>query len=51
MIGIHSKKNMLFIRQIPDLKGYLISVLNDFFKIQRDVMTEIEKSKEVEEKQ
>ena len=44
-IGVHSKKNMLFVRQIPDLKGYLVSTLNDFFKIQRSVMTEIEKCK------
>lgn len=50
-IGVHSKKNMLFVRQIPDLKGYLVSVLNDFFKIQRSVMTEIEKYKVVEEQQ
>ncbi len=50
-IGVHSKKNMLFVRQIPDLKGYLISTLNDFFKVQRSVMTEIEKCKVTEEQQ
>jgi hypothetical protein len=42
---------MLFVRQIPDLKGYLISTLNDFFKVQRSVMTEIEKCKVTEEQQ
>ena len=50
-IGVHSKKNMLFVRQIPDLKGYLASTLDDFFKIQRTIMTEIEKCKVVEEQQ
>ena len=50
-IGVHSKKNMLFVRQIPDLKGYLISTLNDFFKVQRSVMTEIEKCKVTAEQQ
>ena len=50
MIGVHSRKNMLFVRQIPDLKGYLASTLDDFFKVQRSVMIEIEKSK-VTEKQ
>ena len=50
-IGVHSKKNMLFVRQIPDLKGYLASTLDDFFKIQRTVLTEIEKCKVVEEQQ
>ena len=50
-IGVHSKKNMLFVRQIPDLKGYLISTLNDFFKVQRSVMIEIEKCKVTEEQQ
>ena len=48
-IGVHSKKNMLFVRQIPDLKGYLVSTLNDFFKVQRSVMSEIEKCKVTEE--
>ena len=44
-IGVHSKKNMLFIRQIPELKGYLLGVLDDFFKVQREVITEIERSR------
>ena len=51
MIGVHSKKNMLFVRQIPNLKGYLVSTLDDFFRVQRLVMTEIEKCKVTEEKQ
>ena len=44
-IGVHSKKNMLFISQIPDIELYLQAVLNDFFKVQRWVLTEIEKQK------
>lgn len=28
---IHSKKNALLIANIPDVKGYLMSLLNDFF--------------------
>ena len=48
-IGVHSKKNMLFVRQIPGLKDYLVSVLNDFYNIRRDVLIEIEKCKVVEE--
>lgn len=49
MIGVHSKKNMLFVKQIPNLEGYLASVLLEFFKVQRTVMTEIEKMKVAEE--
>ena len=51
MIGVHSKKNMLFVQQIPNLEGYLASVLDGFFKVQRNVMTEIEKMKVAEEQQ
>lgn len=48
-IGVHSRRNILFIPQIPDIDQYLISVLNDFFKAQRFVMTELEKCKVKEE--
>ena len=51
MIGVHSKKNMLFIQQIPNLEGYLASVLDVFFKVQRTVITEIERMKVTEEQQ
>ena len=44
-IGVHSRRNILFIPQIPDIDHYLISVLNDFFKVQRFVLTELEKCK------
>ena len=41
-IGVHSKKNMLFVR---------VSVLNDFYNIRRDVLIEIEKCKVTAEQQ
>lgn len=48
-IGVHSRRNILFIPQIPEIDHYLISVLNDFFKAQRFVLTELEKCKVREE--
>ena len=45
LIGVHSKKNILFIAQIPDLELYLQATLNDFFKVQREVLNEIERQK------
>ena len=48
-IGVHTKRNILFIPQIPEIESYLVSVLNDFFKTQRLVVTEIEKMKVKEE--
>lgn len=49
-IGVHSRRNILFIPQIPEIDQYLVSVLNEFFKVQRYVVTELEKCK-VSEKQ
>lgn len=48
-IGVHSRRNILFIPQIPEIDQYLVSVLNDFFKVQRYVVTELEKCKVREE--
>ena len=48
-IGVHTKKSVLFIPQIPNIDGYLVSVLNEFFRTQRLVVTEIEKMKVKEE--
>jgi hypothetical protein len=48
-IGVHSRRNILFIPQIPEIDHYLISVLNDFFKAQRFVLAELEKCKVKEE--
>lgn len=47
-IGVHSKRNILFIKEIPEKDQYLMGVLNDFFKVQRFVMTELEKCKVAE---
>ena len=49
-IGVHSKKNMLFISQIPELDLYLKSAFNEFFKAQRFVLKELEKCKVAENK-
>lgn len=49
-IGVHSKKNMLFISQIPERDLYLKSAFNEFFKAQRFVLTELEKCKVTENK-
>ena len=50
-IGVHSKRNTLFIPQIPYIDQYLVSVLNDFFRVQRFVVTELEKCKVREEQE
>ena len=44
-IGVHSRRTILFRKEIPELDKYLISVLNDFFNAQRLVLTELEKCK------
>ena len=49
-IGVHIRKNMLFIKEIPELDKYLMGVLSGFFKAQRFFMTELEKCKVVENK-
>ena len=46
-IGVHTRRTILFVPQIPDIDHYLISVLSDFFKVQRFVLTELEKCKVV----
>ena len=48
-ISVHTKRNILFIPQIPEIELYLVSVLDEFFKTQRLVVTEIEKMKVKEE--
>ncbi len=49
-IGVHSRRTVLFVKEIPEIDKYLISVLNDFFKAQRLVLTELEKCKVAENK-
>ena len=46
-IGVHSRQNLLFIKEIPEPDKYLMGVLNGFFKAQRLVLTELEKCKVV----
>ena len=47
-IGVHGKSIILFIPQIPQIDQYLIENLNDFFRAQRFVFTELEKCKVLE---
>lgn len=49
-IGVHSRRTILFRKEIPELDKYLISVLNDFFNAQRLVLTELDKCKVIENK-
>ena len=46
-IGVHSRQNLLFVKEIPEPDKYLMSVLSGFFKAQRMVLTELEKNKVV----
>lgn len=49
-IGVHSRKDLLFIKEITELDKYLVGVLNGFFKAQKLVLTELEKCKVEETK-
>lgn len=42
-IWVHSKKNILFIPQIPDIEGYFRAMLDEFFSVHRFVFLEVEK--------
>ena len=44
-IGVHSRRTILFVKEIKEIDQYLVSVLNDFFKAQRLVLTELDKCK------
>lgn len=48
-ICVHSKKNILFISQIPHIESYLASTLDAFFRIRREVLIEMEKNRIKEE--
>mgnify|MGYP006873031304 CR=1 FL=1 len=48
LIGVHSRKNIIFVPQITELDKYLASILDGFFKIQRLVMSEMDKIKNKE---
>ena len=47
-IGVHSKRTILFVKEIPEIDKYLLCVLSDFFKAQRFVLTELDKCKVAE---
>ena len=47
-IGVHCRRTVLFIKEIPEIDLYLRSILNDFFIAQRLVFTELEKCKVTE---
>lgn len=47
-IGVHSRRTILFVKEIPEIDKYLLCVLSDFFKAQRLVLTELEKCKVTE---
>lgn len=49
VFGLHLKKHIPFIVQIPDIEVYLRSTLDDFFIAQRALMTEMERNKVKEE--
>lgn len=49
VFGLHLKKNIPFIVQIPNIEVYLRSTLEDFFTAQRAIITEMERNKVKEE--
>ena len=49
LIGVHTKKNMIFVPYIPYIEQYLTNMLEGFFRVQRYVLTEMEKIKVTEE--
>lgn len=48
-IVVHTKRNDLFIPEIPKIEEYLVSLLEGFFRVQRFVHIELEKYKVAEE--
>lgn len=44
-IGVHSRRTILFVKEIKEIDQYLRCVLNDFFNAQRLVLTELDKCK------
>lgn len=50
IIGVTSKKNLLFASQIPELDKYLLSIFASFFKTRHNIMMEMEKYKVREER-
>ena len=48
LVGVHSKKNILFTKEISELDKYLIGVLDSFFRTQRFIVSEMDKLKNKE---
>lgn len=48
-VALHTKRQLLFISEIPALEQYLPSMLGDFFKSANEVGAEIDKVKELEQ--
>ena len=48
LIGVHSRKNIIFVPKITELDKYLSSVFDAFFKTQRLVLAEMDKLKNQE---
>ena len=48
-LGIHSKRNALFIEQTHDISGYFKALLDEFFRNRIFIMSEVEKIKKEEE--
>lgn len=44
-VGVHSRKNLLFIPQIPNLTDYLQAMLSDFFRTRHHLEAEMDKTK------
>ena len=51
MIGLHCRKTIVFVPEIRVIHRYLAATLDGFFKVQRDVLTEMERSKVREEQE
>lgn len=45
LVGVHTKKNILFTKEISELDKYLTGVLESFFRTQRFVVSEMDKLK------
>ena len=48
-VAVHLKKNLVFIQEIPELKGYISAMLDNFFATARALNLEIEKLRITEE--
>ncbi len=47
---LHTKRNILFIPEIPDIKNYLQAMLSEFYNVRRYIEKELDKLENQEEK-